>query len=482
MTSRVREATLVGVLGTLVGMAGSWRPSLWTDEVATLSGANRSWTELRHLLGNIDAVHGLYYALLHLWTSVSGTSPVALRLPSAVAVGLAAAGVYVLGDRLGGTRPARWAGAVLVVVPGATGLAVEARSGACVMAASVWATVALVSAVDRGGRRWIAYGGLLTLSILLFVQSAAIVLAHGLTMMTSHVRRDGLRHWALTCSASLIVAAPLGVVAFRQREQVSWIVRPGVGSLRLVAFHQWFDAAIPAGLLLFALSAVTLMQYLRRPASRNGQPFDLVGLSVPWLVVPTVVVLTVSVLASPMYVPRYLTYTLPPLALLVGASFGTLRPAWLRFAIGATLVVAVVPTYIEQRSEYAKEDADFSAAARYLAGSARPGDAILFLPDGGQGRSPRRVVDAYPDDLPELDDVGLRVDAEAAGRPWDVGVPVDELTEALDGVGRVWVLTDPVHYADEVETGLGTLSARRFSLRPVWRGPTTVVYLATPAS
>ncbi len=87
---------LVGLLATAVVALGSWRPSLWTDEAATLSAAQRSRRDLWRMLQHLDAVHGLYYAAMHVWTQVAGTSPLALRLPSAVAVGACAVGVLVL--------------------------------------------------------------------------------------------------------------------------------------------------------------------------------------------------------------------------------------------------------------------------------------------------------------------------------------------------------------------------------------------------
>ncbi|MFZ0229530.1 MAG: hypothetical protein WAL41_21875, partial [Mycobacterium sp.] len=40
--------------------------------------------QLAHLLDRVDAVHGLYYLLLHGWMAV-GTSPAVMRVPSVIA-------------------------------------------------------------------------------------------------------------------------------------------------------------------------------------------------------------------------------------------------------------------------------------------------------------------------------------------------------------------------------------------------------------
>jgi len=70
--------------------------SLSTDETATWSAAARSWPGLGRLLTRQDAVYGVYDAVMHLWLDAGGSSPVALRAPSAVA----AIGCVALTSRL----------------------------------------------------------------------------------------------------------------------------------------------------------------------------------------------------------------------------------------------------------------------------------------------------------------------------------------------------------------------------------------------
>ena len=98
------------------------------DEAASLLSAQRSFDSLFTMLGHVDAVHGLYYVLLHLWIGVAGTSPFAIRLPSAVATGLAAAAVAWMCGRLGSRRLALLAGIVAAVLPRLTFAGEEARS------------------------------------------------------------------------------------------------------------------------------------------------------------------------------------------------------------------------------------------------------------------------------------------------------------------------------------------------------------------
>ena len=71
------DPVAVAAFAIAVSAAGSARPSFWFDEAATISAGSRSLPELWRLLGNIDAVHGLYYLFMHGWMKL-GTSPTAI--------------------------------------------------------------------------------------------------------------------------------------------------------------------------------------------------------------------------------------------------------------------------------------------------------------------------------------------------------------------------------------------------------------------
>ena len=46
----------VGILATLISVMGSWIPSYWSDEAASVMSAQRTWPQLFNMLGNIDIV------------------------------------------------------------------------------------------------------------------------------------------------------------------------------------------------------------------------------------------------------------------------------------------------------------------------------------------------------------------------------------------------------------------------------------------
>ena len=93
--SDVHLALLCAALAWVLSAAGSWNASLWTDEAATISAARRSLPELWAMVQNIDAVHGLYYLSMDFWVGLTGESAFLLRVPSALAIAVAAAGVVL---------------------------------------------------------------------------------------------------------------------------------------------------------------------------------------------------------------------------------------------------------------------------------------------------------------------------------------------------------------------------------------------------
>src|ERR1700712_321456 len=78
-------AAVLGALAMLGSWLGSWTPSYWGDEAATVMSAQRPIGALMAELRNVDAVHGLYYLVMHFWIGLFGSSELSTRAPSAIA-------------------------------------------------------------------------------------------------------------------------------------------------------------------------------------------------------------------------------------------------------------------------------------------------------------------------------------------------------------------------------------------------------------
>src|SRR5690349_9910293 len=124
---RVADPLIVAVFAVAVSAAGAARPSFWFDEAATISASTRSLPDLWQLLHNIDAVHGLYYLVMHGWFAVFPATEFFSRFSSSLAVGVAAAGVVKFGRQFASRTVAVTAGVMFAILPRTTWAGIEAR-------------------------------------------------------------------------------------------------------------------------------------------------------------------------------------------------------------------------------------------------------------------------------------------------------------------------------------------------------------------
>ncbi|WP_458091582.1 hypothetical protein [Streptomyces malaysiensis] len=134
-----------------LGLWGLDRGTMWRDESATYQMARRTLPQIRDALGTVDAVHGLYYVLMHPLLALH-PSEVTLRLPSVLAAVATTALVAALGCRLARPRVGLWAGLLYAATPVVTHYAQEGRSYALVAVGAAWATYLLVPAAGVGPR------------------------------------------------------------------------------------------------------------------------------------------------------------------------------------------------------------------------------------------------------------------------------------------------------------------------------------------
>jgi mannosyltransferase len=436
---------LLGALGFAISAIGIGTPSVWYDEAATISSATRSWPQLWAELGNVDAVHGLYYALMHLVFDVLGYTPTTLRMPSALAVGAAAALVVVLGRQLSGSRLGLIAGLAFIVVPRVTWAGGEGRSYAITALLAVALTVVFVAAQTTSRRRWwLGYAALAALSSALFLYLALVVLAHGATLAWRLARRDRMavffaRRWALAAAGAALLSAPLALEIVSQSGQVAWIDPIGPATVGQVLGEQWFAGSAPFAVVAWALILAGAVVLVRR--------HDRVVLAtvLPALLLPTVALIVISVVHAPLYQPRYLTMGAPFVALAVAAGLCGIR--W-RFAAASGLALLTVLSLPQpERQPEAKENSSWSQVADLVAGeraAAGPGSSTAFL-YGNVQRHPsataRVMAYAYPEAFAGGIDTTIITPAAETAQLWETRSPLRDSTARLLGADVAYLIT-----------------------------------------
>lgn len=441
-TVRRWDSVAVAVFTVVLCAAGSARPSLWFDEAATISAATRPIPELWQMVRNIDAVHGLYYLVMHGWYQVFPATEFASRLSSAIAAGVAAAGVVVLGKLISSRTVAVTAGLVFAVLPRVTWAGMETRSYALSMAAAVWLTVFCVRAARRGRPWWwLIYGVFLAAAAVLNVFLVLIIPAHAVAVLAYARRPKAFRYWAAATFAASVALVPFLFFTQTQLFQVQWISRLGSATITGIAHEQYFDqsvaAAVVAGLIMVAAM-------ICGPRWGAGRPRRLLALTLTWMVAPTIALLVYSVVRHPIYYPRYLSFTVPGFALLLGFCIVTVGRS--RAGIAALLVVlaaAGVPTYLFQRSPYAKGGMDYSAIADVIDRNAAPGDCLVLDNSAMWAPGPiRPLTAARPAVYQKLHDYGRGLTALQRNRLWDAHIAVWAWADKMPDCPALWTVTE----------------------------------------
>ena len=402
------DPLIVGVLAAAVSLGGAGRPSFWYDEAATISASySRSLQQLWQMLSNVDAVHGLYYLLMHGWFQIFPPTEFWSRAPSGLAVGAAAAGVVVLGRQFSSRTVALSSGVVCGILPRATWAGIEARPYALSMMAAVWLTVLFVHATRRDNAwLWLSYGVVLATSVLLDVYLTLLLLAYVAFLCLCRHSPTVLVRFAVASLLAGCAVAPFGVEAFGQVHQIVWIAPIGRRTIEDVAVQQYFERSPPFMIVSTLVVATAVVLWLCTSAHLARGDRRLMTLAIGWIVIPTTVILIWSAVLNPIYTPRYLCFTAPAVALVLGVCIGALAVApWMAAAILSVFTLAAGPNYfLVQRGPYAKYGMDYSQVADLITEKAAPGDCLLvndtvtFMP------APMRpLMAARPDAYRKLD-------------------------------------------------------------------------------
>ncbi|MEU7895023.1 glycosyltransferase family 39 protein [Nonomuraea sp. NPDC049152] len=414
-------AITAGIVAYAIALTGSGAATLNGDELATLSSARRDLPGLWELAQHIDGHFLPYYLFMHFWTKL-GEAEIWLRLPSALAIGVAAAFLVSLGRRLHGLTAGLTAAALFAVLPSVSYYGAFARSYAFAAAAvtiSFWClhrATCLHPATRLHRARWVQYA----------VSVAFIGCTHlfAVLVLPAHLAllRRSTRNMVLAMAAGFVPAAALGLIGYGERHAISWI--PQRGPEVLLKFPKMAAGATEIGLLLFAAALAGAVLMVRRD-TRWGPA--LIG----WLALPPVLLLAVSHLVTPAYVDRYLFVTAPALALLAAIAVAEVPRFAIPAAVALTLAAGAlaVPQHLEIREPNGRfEDVPWALRRMKL----EPGDAIVY------GQSSLRTGFDYYAKAVMPDDVLLEGTAPA---PDSFAYPEKgDVAAALEGRDRVWLV------------------------------------------
>ena len=445
-TPRALDPVLIAILTIGVSAAGASHPSSWFDEAATISAATRPLPALWRMLGHIDAVHGLYYLLMHGWFAIFPVTEFWSRAPSCLAVGAAAAGVVVLAKKFCDRSVAVCAGIAFAILPRTTWAGVEARSYALTAVVAVWLTIVLVTAIRRNRPwAWLLYLVMLLIAVFLNPFLVLLIAVHAAALAVLSPRRSAVVCWVVTTAIGAGAAAPFLIFSQTEAAQVAWISPLSGATFVDVLQNQYFDGSTPFAIIVGIIVAIALVLRLFGVTSPKTGTGRLAIVATAWIALPTIALLLYTAFAKPIYYPRYLCFTAPAMALLLGVSIAEIARTPARTtAVLLALTVAAAPNYVlVQRGSYKREGMDYSQIADVVTYHAKAGDCLLLDNTTSWKPGPiRPLLASRPAAYRNLVDLGRGKTATSSDQLWDGFVPIWAVQNRLHRCTVLWTVSE----------------------------------------
>jgi uncharacterized membrane protein len=296
--------------------------SIWRDEGASLYSAHLSWSALWHQSLFVDRVLLVYYVLLHLWLELSYSIEWARAL-SLLAFGLSVYFVGVLANRLAGF----WCGLLAIALtstnPVMVTAALDARPYALVTLFALLAVISFIKWCDQGEPKWLWVFCLLAIAALLIQMFAVLVplsVASSYLLTKPELVRREWRRMIAPIGTFLVVVVVYAALVLRQVGQISWIaglnrksfLEDLEGPASSALGHLFYPVLVA---VLAIIAFVGCLMGLRRGALRLSRlELDRLLMCLSWAIAPTVLLVLLTAV-RPVYVDRYVTASVPGLAI-----------------------------------------------------------------------------------------------------------------------------------------------------------------------
>jgi mannosyltransferase len=382
---------LVTVVAAILRFHAIAAKSVWLDEGISVDIARLPWPRFLHAMWSGEANMVLYYILLRFWLPFGGSEGFVRGLSVLFSVATVPV-VYLLGTRLFGRRVGLLAALLLAINAYHIRYAQEVRSYAMVVFFAVLATWLLAKNLQEpSSAHWGIYAVVCALTAYSHFYAVLLVPAHAISILSW--RRDEIPWRKLVGSllAFGVMVIPIAIFIFAiyilKTGSPPKLWFPPLESDSLLILGVDFSGVYGRTLLSLDVLAVGIAALGAARARRGGEHTgDAWGYTLlfSWLVLPVVTVVTVS-LVKPLFVPRFLSFCLPALLLLVAVGISRLRPvilSWVLFvAISTCSIFADVRYY---QYDFEMRRTDWRTVNSYVFEHARPGDSIFFCEPAGE--------------------------------------------------------------------------------------------------
>jgi len=366
--------TCAGAIFDLWNLGGK---SLWLGEGATFTLARIPWPHFAWIWWHGEAnLQTIYFLLMRAWIHL-GTGEGWLRLPSALFAIASIPLMYIVARKFVHAGAAVGAAALLAFSPTYVHYSQEARSYTLAVLLVLLSSYFFVRAMEEDRQRdwtlWTVFG------ILAFYShdlTALVLVAQALSLFWKAPPVPWRR--LMLCGLLIFVAALPGLTyVFRAApENLHFIWMPSPHPRELWHLAMFFGGSGIKVAVALVLWVAGLLAVWRSRRSNVPNAFWRGMLTVLWAAVPVAILAFIS-LRHPIFVQRYMIFSLPALVLLASYGANALHRWNLGVVLVAVLCAMAVPSIVRG---YHKPREDWRGASNAVLRSASPGDAAVFFP------------------------------------------------------------------------------------------------------
>jgi len=428
------------VLAALLILPQLGSRSLGNDESFSVTLVRLPWSKFAHLISDREGNMVLHSLILRAWVSM-GTSEVVVRSLSVLCALATIPLLFVLARRLLGTRTALLGGLLLVVNGIFVHFARETRAYAMCMLLVTASTYLFVRGIDRPSRAiWLSYAVCTALVGYSLYLALLVPMAHAATLVFLPKERRPWRRMIEAAGLLFVLLLPLAKLMATGlgggSAGVSW-ASGNAGGRAVDKLRTLVPRPVGAVLAIVAIAVVVVaIRELRRRGRFVPSMETWRTMFVPlWLLVPLVLIGVASYFAKPLFVLRYMSFCVPPLAVAIAWLLTRIRRRAV-FVVCTVVVVAIsaatIPWYYRSHAE------DFRSAAHFVSSSGHRGDGVLFVAPFG-----RMPIEYY---LPKS---GNPLEPVFPKYPWgthfeeivgDVHMNAKQVETGASGFNRVWLV------------------------------------------
>ena len=371
--------------------------SLWVDETSSLFFASQPWPAFWSTLWHSEANMSLYYLVLKLYLYLELNSEFLLRLPSAVFAVVGLLWIHRFVRREQGPGQALAVAVLIIVNPMFIKYAWEARSYSMVFMFAAFAIPLFWQAIRSGSKyHFLGFGLVAGLSLYAHIFLLFLYVSLGLYLLVSLIpledRAERFKGGVVAYSLMMLVATPILAFFVLQGDDapnVNWIEPTGL-SVILDFFidmlmgrftYKWYAETASFGILILlgACAGYAVFLFwgysgLKARPHNPGLQLARYRIMLGFCAGVPVILLAVAAKVKPLFVDRYLIFTLVALMPLL-ISLLTMLPRRLGHAV-YLLLVALGVFGLHNQAE--RPQFEFRELYTKLAEQCAPGDLLLF--------------------------------------------------------------------------------------------------------